>query len=240
VNRVCRGIAVSPPRLLLAGVLCGLAVFGVLAGGLSPGGIAVLVQKTTDFLRSAGIAGAATFAALQIVVALSGALPASLLAIAAGGIYGVGVGFTLAATGNLLGAVIAFGLSRSLFRPAVAGLVARHASLNGFDTSISQHGWSLVCLLRLSPVMPFSITSYLLGLSSVRFGEYLAGTVASFPALLMYVFLGTLADAGVSAWAGGSNPVRWILYGVAGAATLLLMVQTSRLVVRHRFARPSA
>lgn len=230
------GIPAAPARLLTAAVLCAVVGFGLLAGGVSPGRAVALVQSIMGHLRGAGIAGPAAFAALQVLVALSGALPASLLGVAAGAVYGLGLGFALAAFGSLLGAVIAFELSRSLFRPAIVGLVARHASLSGLDASLLRHGWKFVCLLRLSPVMPFSATSYLLGLSSVGFPEYLAGTFASLPALFGYVLLGTLTDAGISSWASGSNPVGWILWGVGGAATLFLTIWVGRLVLRRQIA----
>lgn len=230
-------VRAAPGWWVAAGALCGLVlVGGVLGNWLWPGGAVAMVQSMVDFLRSAGIAGPALFAVLQILVAVSGALPASLLGVAAGAIYGLVPGFALAALGSLMGAVIAFGLSRSLFRPVVERLVSRHGRLHRLDAAISRHGWKLVCLLRLSPVMPFSATSYLFGLSSITLPDYLIGTLASLPALLGYVFLGTFTDAGLSAWASGANPLRWLMLGVGGLATLLVMLLLGRLVLQQQLA----
>ena len=64
---------------------------------------------------------------------------------------------------------------------------------------LAQDGWRIVCLLRVSPVMPFAATSYVLGMSAVGIQAYVLGTLASLPALLGYVYIGTLAEAGLSA-----------------------------------------
>jgi uncharacterized membrane protein YdjX (TVP38/TMEM64 family) len=231
-----RSILAAPGRLFVAGALIGLTLVGVVGGQVWPGAAVALVHSMVEFLRREGVAGPALFAALQVLVALSGALPASLLGVAAGAVYGLVPGFSLAALGSLLGALIAFGLSRSLFRSAIERLVSRHRRLRSLDALVSKDGWKVVCLLRLSPVMPFSATSYLLGLSAVSLPNYLVGTLASLPALLGYVFLGTLTDSGLSAWAGGANPLRWILLGVGGIATLLIMAHLGRLVLQREVA----
>ena len=234
MSAALRDLRAPPARLLLAGMLLAVALAGVVASRIAPHGTVMVVQAIMAFLRGGGIAGPALFAALQLVVALSGALPASLLGIAAGAIYGLAPGFSLAATGTLLGAMIAFGLSRSLFRPSVERALSRHRRLHSLDALVARDGWKLVCLLRLSPIMPFSATSYVLGLSSVSLQDYLIGTLASLPALLGYVYLGTLTDAGLSAWTAGDSLLRWILLGGGAVATLLLMAYLGRLVAQRR------
>ena len=231
-----RGVLAAPGRLLIAGTLFGLAVIGVLVSWVSPSGATALIHAIVEFLRGAGIAGPALFAVLQVFVALSGAVPASLLCLAAGAVFGLVPGFLLAAGGSLLGAAIAFGLSRSLFRPTIERLVSRHGRLRHLDAAVSRDGWKLVCLLRLSPVMPFSATSYVLGLSTIGLPDYLLGSLAALPALFGYVWLGTLADAGLADWAGGANPFRWVLFGVGGVATLLVIAQLGRLVLQRQLA----
>ena len=89
-----------------------------------------------------------------------------------------------------------------------------------------------MCLLRVSPIMPFSATSYLLGLSAIRLRDYAAGTLASLPALGGYVFTGTLADTGLSSWASGAGLVHWLLLAIGGLATLLLIVRLKQIAAR--------
>ena len=204
-----------------------------LATGIArPSLVTALAERVLDIARNAGAAGFVAFACLQLIVAASGVLPASLLGVAAGAAYGLPVGFMLAAVSTMGGALLAFGLSRSLFRNAIARQLARRRGLARFDALLTRDGWRIVCLLRISPVMPFAATSYALGMSGVGTEAYVLGTLASLPALLAYVYIGTLAEAGLSAWAMGAAPLRWAILGFGLSATLGLALIIGRMARR--------
>ena len=130
------------------------------------------------------------FTCAQIVVALSGVLPASMICMLAGATCGFGFGFAIAALGTIAGAILSFVLSRSFFRVTIERMLSRHKRLEDLDRIIARDGWKIACLLRISPLMPFSATGFMLGLSSIRFRDYLIGTLASLPALIGYVYIG--------------------------------------------------
>ena len=219
----------SSGRVLPAVGLVGLAGLGV-AAWISPGGLIAATDASVRTLHNLGFGGAVVLGILQVLVSLSGILPASLLGVVAGGIYGLVPGFVLAAGSTMAGALVAFFLSRSLFRPTFERLMVTRPRLRNFDALIAQDGLRLVCLLRISPVMPFSVASYMLGLSSIDLRSYTIGTLASLPALCGYVFIGTLADESLSAWKTGTDPLRWVLLGIGGMATLLLTVRLGHIV----------
>jgi uncharacterized membrane protein YdjX (TVP38/TMEM64 family) len=223
-------------RELLSVGLLGLVGLGIVAAWISPAGLIGATDALVRALRNIGFGGAVVVGILQVLVAASGILPASLLGVVSGAIYGLVPGFLLAAVSTMAGAVIAFFLSRSLFRPTVERVIANRPRLRNFDALIAQDGWRLVCLLRISPVMPFSVTSYMLGLSSIDLRGYTIGTLASLPALCGYVFIGTLADASLSAWMTGAGPLRWILLGIGGVATLVLTVRFGQILRKIGFA----
>lgn len=204
-------------------------------------GIALVVtmgQGMTGFSlmtppRSSGVLAAITtlgaegwlaFVGLQTIVSVSGILPASALGIAAGSIYGIELGFPLSAASSLVGAGLAFGLTRSFFRPFIERQMRDRPQLQLIDAAVKRDGWRLACLIRLSPIMPFAATSYLLGLSSISFRDYCIGTLGSLPALFGYVVIGVLAGAGVHAWASAAGLIRigLIVAGLlaSGIATL--------------------
>ena len=217
-------------RLLTLGLPLALGAAFVLPN-LFDGG---LQQQAMGLLRTArghGGAGLAVVFLAQIVIAASGVLPASLLGIAAGALYGVAVGFAIAAGGTLAGALLAFGLARSLLRPFVARLLSHRPRLHRLDAVLAVDGWKLVFLLRISPVMPFAVTSYALGLSAVRFRPYLLGTIASLLPLLAFVAMGRMAGFGATQLYSG-NPVRWTALAIGGAATLGLAWYVMRVLRR--------
>jgi uncharacterized membrane protein YdjX (TVP38/TMEM64 family) len=219
----------SSGHRLLAVCLVGLAGLGITAW-ISPAALIAATDASVRALRNLGFSGTISFGILQFLVSASGILPASLLAVAAGGIYGLVRGFLLAAVSTLAGALVAFLVSRSLFRPTVERLIADHPRLRNLDISITQDGWRIVCLLRISPVMPFALTSYTLGLSSIGLRSYAIGTLASLPTLCGYVFIGTLTGASMSAWMNGADPLRWLLLGIGGAATLVLTARLGHIL----------
>jgi uncharacterized membrane protein YdjX (TVP38/TMEM64 family) len=190
--------------------------------------IAGVVEAGTGWLRGLGAWGWALFMAVEFAVTLVGIVPGALLGIAGGAIYGVVTGFCASAAGIMAGAMVAFALSRSVMRPWIGALLRRSGRVAALDEMIARDGWRIVALLRISPVMPFSITSYALGFTGIAARDYVLGTLASLPPLLGYVVIGALG--GVELKTG--TRVHLVLIGVGVAATLALTVHLSRLVGR--------
>lgn len=216
-------------RLALGSALILCVVAGGAFAALWPREVAELCNGVRDEARGAGTLGVALFALAQILVAMSGVLPAALLGMAAGAIYGVGFGFVLAAASTLMGAQIAFLASRGLMRGFAERALAGRPRLQDLDVMIAREGWRIVCLLRMSPVMPFSATSYALGLSLVSGRDYMLGTLAAMPALLGYVALGSLTQDGLTIWSTGADPVRLGLLATGVAATALLTLRLGQI-----------
>ena len=218
-------------KAIAAGLLV-LLVLGSFAAHFWPATGAVSVEAALNVVRRLGAPAWLGLILVQMLVASSGILPASLTGVAAGTLYGIWLGFGLAAVGTLLGAALAFWLSRSLFRPLVARLLRRRPQVQNLDAALGRDGWKLVCILRMSPVMPFVATSYALGLSCVSTRHYALGTLAALPALLGYVVLGSLTKAGLLGVGAGLAPIHWALLAAGVAATIVLIVYVGRLAAR--------
>jgi uncharacterized membrane protein YdjX (TVP38/TMEM64 family) len=183
-----------------------------------------------SWLRGLGMPGEGLFVVAVVAMTLVGIVPGALLGIAGGAIFGVGAGFVLSGVGILLGAVAAFALSRSVLRPLIVRVL--RGRLAAIDGVVAADGWRLVALLRLSPVMPFSIASYALGLSGVRLGDYVIGTLASLPLLLGYVVIGALGGLSLTGLGGRGAEIRFVLLALGALATLALTVHLGRLLAR--------
>jgi uncharacterized membrane protein YdjX (TVP38/TMEM64 family) len=179
-------------------------------------------------LRGLGALGWLIFVAVEFLVTLVGIVPGALLGIVAGAVYGLATGFCVSAAGIMGGAMMAFGLSRSILRPWIGRMLGRHARLAMLDDMLAREGWKFVALLRISPVMPFSITSYALGFSGITLRDYFLGTLASLLPLLGYVMTGGLGGLGLSAHSRGGAILHFALLGLGAAATLMLTVMFSR------------
>lgn len=182
-------------------------------------------------VASEGWYGEAVFLSVLVIVCLTGMVPASMLAMAAGTIYGFKKGAVLSSLGLSFGGTIGFLAARLLFRDAAERWVSGRLPLRRIDADIAENGWRVVALLRLSPVAPFGITSYALGLTRLRVADYLLGTTGSLPAMMAYVYIGVLARTAVDSSSGTLIP--WLKLAVTGlgvVATLAAAVHFFRIL----------
>lgn len=216
---------------LIAGLLAtAMLAFGALAARLMPPGSSwpVMVARLSDQLQAAMTANWLAFALGQVVIAASGILPASMFAMIAGATYGFGWGLAISVVCTMLGGWLAFTLSRTVLRSWIERWICRHAVMDRFDAAIGSESWRFVLLLRISPVMPFALTSYGLGLTRICQRNYLLGTLASLPALVGYVAMGCLGRAGISMMNSSASPLGFAMLavGIATVAYALLRVRT--------------
>jgi len=216
-------------RMILGAVAILALLAGIVGARLLPAGLFVHIQGLLFSFHRLGFAGMMLFVLILVAIALSGFVPGSLIGILAGTVYGLSVGFMLAAISTLIGGLLAFLLARSLIRPLLLGLLVKRARLQDFDTALGRDGWRFVLLMRISPMMPFAVTSYALGVSSVTMTNYMIGTLGALPALFGYVVVGVLARAGLAAATQGTDIVRWLIIGGGLVATLLLTWRLGRL-----------
>ena len=115
------------------------------------------LQLLIESLRGAPIASMAVFTVL-FAVAVVLLVPGMFLSIGSGAAFGLAAGTLVAWLGTVLGQVGAFLLGRYLLRDVVvAYLEKRVPHFRAVDAGISEDGWRLVLLLRLSPVLPYNL-----------------------------------------------------------------------------------
>jgi uncharacterized membrane protein YdjX (TVP38/TMEM64 family) len=162
-------------------------------------------------------------------------VPASLLTLAAGALFGVVKGTIFVLLGATLGATGAFLIARYVARDWVAQRIARDARFTAIDAAIAAQGRQVVFLLRLSPVVPFNVLNYALGLTQVRVLDYVVASAGMIPGTLLYVYSGHLARVVAGASSGTAPPRGAAFYTVLGlglAATLAVTILVTRLARR--------
>lgn len=117
--------------------------------------------------------------------------------VAIGVVYCLAGGFCIAAAATFIAATLAFLGARSIFQPFIARAISRRPSLTRLDEAIARGGWRIVGRTRMSPIIPFTVSSYALGLAALKLHPYLIGTLASTPALLGYIALGSSVGSGL-------------------------------------------
>ena len=145
-----------------------------------------------NWARSLGTTGLViyfVFYSLGVVVLF----PGSLLTLGAGFLYGPFRGTLLVSPASVLGATLAFLVGRFLARDWVAQRISANPKFTAIDEAIAARGFYIVLLLRLSPVFPFTLLNYSLGLTRVKLREYvIASFIGMLPGTFLYVYLGSL------------------------------------------------
>lgn len=181
------------------------------------------------------LTGALVFMVLYTVTTVF-LVPGSILTLAAGAIFGVVTGTAFVSLGSTVGATVAFFVGRYFARDWVSRKIAGRPRFAAIDDAIGREGWKIVGLLRLSPVVPFSLSNYFYGITSVRpLGYVLASWIGMLPGTLMYVYLGSLAGTLAAIGTGGGtgfSTLQWIFYGVGLAATVAVTVLITRVARR--------
>lgn len=190
------------------------------------------LNTALSWIEGQGTVGMALYVVIYIVACIF-FIPASLLTLGAGAIYGVVTGTLLVSLSSTLGATVAFLIGRYLARGKIAKKIDQNARFKAIDEAVAAEGWKMVGLTRLSPIFSFSLLNYAYGLTRVSLREYvLASWIAMIPGTLMYVYMGSLAGDLASL---GSDSVaapsaaRWVINGIAFLATVVVTVYVTKI-----------
>ena len=189
------------------------------------------IPSALETVRSLGPWAAVAFIGLYAIATVAW-VPGSLLTLAAGAIFGLAQGTLFTLVGATLGASLAFLVSRYIARGALERRIGSDPRLTSVDEAIGREGGKLIFLLRLSPVFPFTLMNYALGLTAVRFRDYvLASAVGMAPGTFMYVYAGYAAGQVALGASGASErgPGSYAVLGVGLLATVAVTVFVTRI-----------
>ncbi|HEY2952771.1 MAG TPA: TVP38/TMEM64 family protein [Verrucomicrobiae bacterium] len=190
------------------------------------------LKAALDGIRGLGVWGPVLFIGLYIVACVF-FIPGSVLTLGAGAIFGIVYGSLYVSIGATLGATAAFLVGRYLARGWVAKKIEGNTTFSAIDKAVADEGWKIVGLTRLSPVFPFSLLNYVFGVTRVKLRDYvLASWIGMMPGTVMYVYIGSLADAGD----GTKTPAQTVLKWVGLAATIVVTIYVTK-IARQALAR---
>jgi uncharacterized membrane protein YdjX (TVP38/TMEM64 family) len=176
-----------------------------------------ILENSTAYLEQAGFLAAGLVVAFIFVFGALVAVPRPLLSIICGLAFGWW-GLPLAVVSAALGAALVFAVGRHLLRPRVSSRLARSRLAQAAVQAVDLEGFRAVLLLRMSPLLPSSLQSYMFSVTSLTFGQYMAGTVlGTLPAIAIQVWTGTLGRAVL---AGEVAPGTLALWGIGVVALI--------------------
>jgi uncharacterized membrane protein YdjX (TVP38/TMEM64 family) len=198
--------------------------------------ISTLVQSTLLWVKMLGAIGAIAFIVIYNIATVL-FIPASLLTLGGGAIYGLVWGSIYVFVAATLGATFAFLIGRYFAQKWVNEKISKNVTFRAIDEAVAIDGFKIVLLTRLSPIFPFNMLNYVFGVTRVALKDYVLGSIGMIPATIMYVYLGSLlGDIALLETQPSniiSNPqtqiAQWSIKVLGLVATLAVTIQVSRL-----------
>jgi len=178
------------------------------------------LETFSQWIEGLGIWGGVVFVVAYAIATLVLA-PGALLTLTAGLVFGLAWGFPIVMIGAALGASLAFLAARYLLREKIRQALHERPKFKAVDEAVTEGGWKIVLLLRLSPLVPFNLQNYFFGVTEIKFWQYIAATsVGIIPGVFLYLYLGAVGGAltgdsewGTAQWfssgSAWSPPSRW-------------------------------
>jgi uncharacterized membrane protein YdjX (TVP38/TMEM64 family) len=188
-------------------------------------------------IHAYGSAAALAFIGI-FTVAVMALVPATVVAVAAGALFGIFPGAVYSFVGGTIGSTCAFLLGRHGARVLVQRRLAAMPRFVAVDRAVASRGWRIVFLLRLSPVMPFNVLNYALGLTTISVWDFMLAGVGSIPGELVAAYAGkvggeALALAGQAEAPKDASYYAVLLAGLAATiAATLVVTRTARRALR--------
>jgi uncharacterized membrane protein YdjX (TVP38/TMEM64 family) len=192
-----QGPAVSRSKAIVkAIILAAFIVSAIVLVRFTPVKDYLTAEQLGRFLDTAGFWAPLAFI-LIYTVGVCLFVPGTFLTGLGAAIFGPYLGFIYVWFGAMLGASAAFVIGRTLGREFAASLVGDR--LKKYDEAIERNGFATVLYLRLV-YFPFTPMNFGMGLTRVRFWDYVAGTglgivVGTF---IFTFFIGTLKEVWTS------------------------------------------
>jgi len=184
------------------------------------------VQQFIDYVRGLGAIGYIVYTLGYAVAGL--VVPASVLTIGAGALFGFVGGSIVVAIGATLAATIAFFLARTILRKRVERSVASNPKFAAVDRAITREGPKIVVLVRLAAVFPFLFMNYAFGLTGIRPLPYIVATlIGILPGTVAFVSLGAAGAAAATA-----NKTKTIFMIAGAVLALAVSIYVGRIAKR--------
>lgn len=151
-------------------------------------------------------------------------IPTQALSIAAVLLWGWWRGGIVELLAATVASVLPFLITRTTLRELIAARLQKHRRVTEV---LEREGFTLLLVLRIVPILPYTILNYVAGLSSLRLWQYVVSTFAGMiPSVFIFAYcVQAIAD-------GILQPRQVVMRGLIAALML------AALVVATRFAAP--
>ena len=191
-----------------------------------------LLRNALQWVDDLGAIAPIAFMLIYIVATVA-FLPGSILTLGGGVLFGVVKGSIFVFLGATIGATLAFLAGRYVARGWISKKIAGNQKFSAIDKAVGKEGFKIVLLTRLSPIFPFNLLNYGLGVTGVSLKDYVLASVGMFPGTIMYVYIGSLAGS-IATIGGASQPdanpiAQWSIRIIGFIATVAVTLYVTKI-----------
>jgi uncharacterized membrane protein YdjX (TVP38/TMEM64 family) len=191
--------------------------------------VAEWLRTFQAYVRGLGALGYIVYIVVYAICVVA-FVPASILTLGAGAIFGFAGGTIVVVIGATIGATLAFLLARTVMRKRIEEMTAGNAKFRALDRAIAAEGTRIVFLVRLAIVFPFTYLNYAFGLTAIPLWRFVAATfVGILPATAAFVFAGSAATRAATTT---TTEVTRIAYIAGGVIAILVSIFIGRIATK--------
>jgi uncharacterized membrane protein YdjX (TVP38/TMEM64 family) len=188
--------------------------------------VADWLREFQTYVRRLGALGYVVYIVVYAICVVA-FVPASILTLGAGAIFGFIGGTIVVVIGATIGATLAFLLARSVMRKRIEAMTRNNKKFKALDRAIASEGMKIVFLVRLAVVFPFTYINYAFGLTAIPLWRYVVATfLGIIPATAAFVF----ASSAVTRAAIGETTKT--IYIASGVVAIIVSVLIGRIATR--------
>ena len=224
------GVKFSPLWIILISTLTVAAVLALLHHFELDDRILELIQ----WLESQGWQASLWFIVI-IAAAIVFLLPGVIFTMGAGFVFGVVKGTIYVVVGTVVGATIAFLISRYLFGKRASNWLMSKIRPPNLGEIVRDEGWRMIMLTRLVPLFPFKLSNYFFGLTPLRLRDFVLGNlIGVIPITVNNVYVGSIAAdlTTLGTARDARTPVEWTLYGLGFVLAIVALIGLTRMARR--------
>jgi uncharacterized membrane protein YdjX (TVP38/TMEM64 family) len=187
------------------------------------------LREFQTYVRGLGALGYVVYIAVYVVCVVA-FIPASVLTVGAGAIFGFAGGTIVVVIGATIGSALAFLLARTVMRKRIEKMTATNAKFRALDRAIANEGMTIVFLVRLAVVFPFTWVNYAFGLTAIPLWRYVLATfLGIIPVTAAFVFA---SSAAASAATSSTSSITKIVYIAGGIIAIIVSVLIGRIATK--------
>jgi len=191
--------------------------------------VATWLRTFQTYVRGLGALGYVVYIVVYAICVVA-FIPASILTLGAGAIFGFVGGTIVVVIGATIGATLAFLLARTVMRKRIVKMTESNAKFRALDRAIANEGMKIVFLVRLAVVFPFTYINYAFGLTAIPLWRYVLATfLGIIPATAAFVFASSAATRAATT---STSSITKIVYISGGVVAIIVSVLIGRIATR--------